>query len=180
MKHLIDKLIQQYIAEGRCIVTKDGPMFVATPEAKGSEIARLADGDERWIRHLTASVQKPDRNGDIVIIKGIRTDAFARNPQFIWNHGKGSTPDIFTLGRVLKLTKTADSLKATVEYINDPAFPMAAKIYQLDCRGFLPSQSIGFRPITFSRNEFGGVTFHESELLEISKVTVPMNPHAND
>jgi hypothetical protein len=44
----------------------------------------------------------------------------------------------------------------------------------------LPANSIGFRPIEFEENDFGGFDFLQWELIECSKVELPMNPHAID
>jgi hypothetical protein len=50
----------------------------------------------------------------------------------------------------------------------------------MDIAGYLPANSIGFRPIEYEPNDFGGYRFLKWELIEISKVELPCNPYAVD
>jgi hypothetical protein len=75
---------------------------------------------------------------------------------------------------------TADTLYALVEYAPADISPLAEQVYQMDLAGMLPANSIGFSPIEYEANEFGGYTFTEWELIECSKVELPMNPDAVD
>jgi HK97 family phage prohead protease len=101
---------------------------------------------------------------------------FERNPQFLWQHG-ASGALINTIGRVLQLRTIGDALYAEVEYDTSE---LAEQILQLSERGLMPANSIGFRPIEWHANDFGGNTFTKWELIECSKVELPMNPEAVD
>jgi HK97 family phage prohead protease len=130
----------------------------------------------RWLKVATSD---PDRAGDEMVIEGAMTDNFLRNPQFLWSHGQTSEP-VHTLGKILKLVKTSGALYALAQYATSDVSELAEKIYQMDEAGYLPANSIGFRPIEWEPNEFGGYRFLEWELIEISKVELPCNPFAVD
>ena len=140
---------------------------------------------QRWLTMATDSV---DRAGDILLLDGMDAENFLRNPQFLWQHG-ASGETISTIGKVLELrvgiAGTAEggsghALLALVEYAAPELSPLAEQVYQMDVAGMLPANSIGFRPIEYEANEFGGYTFTKWELIECSKVELPMNPEAVD
>ncbi len=131
---------------------------------------------QRW---LTLATQAVDRAGDVLVIAGMNAENFLKNPQFLWQHG-ASGALLNTIGRVLELKQTNDTLFALVEYAPADISPLAEQIYQMDLAGMLPANSIGFSPIEYEANAFGGYTFTEWELIECSKVELPMNPDAVD
>ncbi len=81
---------------------------------------------------------------------------------------------------MLELKQTKNELFALVEYAPAEISPLAEQVYQMDLAGMLPANSIGFSPIEYEANSFGGYTFTEWELIECSKVELPMNPDAVD
>jgi hypothetical protein len=156
---------------------------------------------QRW---LTLATNAVDRAGDILVIAGMNAENFLKNPQFLWQHG-ASGAIINSIGRVLelKIAPETDGVKgkeqrvnnnahsstpyplpstllALVEYAPADISPLAEQVYQMDMAGMLPANSIGFSPIEYEANEFGGYTFTEWELIECSKVELPMNPDAVD
>lgn len=131
---------------------------------------------QRWLTMATDSV---DRAGDILLLEGMDATNFFNNPQFLWQHG-ASGETISTIGKVLDLQITGGKLLALVEYATADISSLAEQVYQMDIAGLLPANSIGFRPIEYEANEFGGYTFTEWELIECSKVELPMNPEAVD
>ena len=131
---------------------------------------------QRW---LTLATNAVDRAGDILVIAGMDATNFLKNSQFLWQHG-ASGALLSTIGRVLDLKQTKDTLFALVEYAAADISPLAEQVYQMDLAGLLPANSIGFSPIEYEANEFGGYTFTKWELIECSKVELPMNPDAVD
>ncbi len=131
---------------------------------------------QRWLTMATSEV---DRAGDILVHEGMEATNFLKNPQFLWQHG-ASGALLSTIGRVLDLKQTKNELFALVEYALADISPLAEQVYQMDMAGMLPANSIGFRPIEYEANEYGGYTFTEWELIECSKVELPMNPDAVD
>ncbi len=131
---------------------------------------------QRWLKMATGDV---DRAGDIIVIAGIEADNFLKNPQFLWQHGASGSL-INTIGRILQLVQAENALYALAEYASAELSPLAEQVYQMDVAGLLPANSIGFRPLEYEANEFGGFTFTKWELVECSKVELPMNPNAVD
>jgi hypothetical protein len=131
---------------------------------------------QRW---LTLATNDVDRAGDVLVIAGMNAENFLKNPQFLWQHG-ASGALLNTIGRVLELKQTKNELFALVEYAPADISPLAEQVYLMDLAGMLPANSIGFSPIEYEANSFGGYTFTEWELIECSKVELPMNPDAVD
>ncbi|HET6401961.1 MAG TPA: hypothetical protein VFH95_11250 [Candidatus Kapabacteria bacterium] len=160
-----------------------GPIGITTPQPLPS----VGGGArQRW---LTIATNAVDRAGDILILEGMDATNFLKNPQFLWQHG-ASGETISTIGRVIDLRVGRASspdgraggtdLRALVEYASPDISSLAEQVYQMDLAGLLPANSIGFRPIEYEANEFGGYTFTQWELIECSKVELPMNPEAVD
>ncbi|HEY3875207.1 MAG TPA: HK97 family phage prohead protease [Candidatus Kapabacteria bacterium] len=131
---------------------------------------------QRWLKMATGDV---DRAGDQLVLAGMNAENFFKNPQFLWQHG-ASGSIINTIGKVLELKQSDNALYALVEYAPPEISPLADQILQLHDAGMLPANSIGFRPIEYEANDYGGCTFTEWELIECSKVELPMNPEAVD
>ncbi|MEP7233955.1 MAG: hypothetical protein ABI778_01545 [Ignavibacteriota bacterium] len=134
---------------------------------------------ESRLRWLKVATFDPDRAGDEMVIGGAMTDNFLRNPQFLWMHGQTSEP-VHTIGKIVRLIKTETALYALAQYTEPLFSKLAENIYQLDVAGYLPANSIGFRPIEWEENKYGGYRFLKWELIEISKVELPCNPFAVD
>ena len=174
---------------GKIIALKNGGFSLAADHEQELTDADLlilkkqneqtAFAPESRLRWLKVATSDPDRAGDEMIIEGADTDNFLRNPQFLWSHGQTSEP-VHTLGKILKLVKTPSALYALAEYATPDVSELAEKIFQMDEAGYLPANSIGFRPIEWEPNDFGGFRFLEWELIEISKVELPCNPYAVD
>ncbi|MDP4198313.1 MAG: HK97 family phage prohead protease [Bacteroidota bacterium] len=131
---------------------------------------------QRWLKMATGDV---DRAGDILVLAGLESTNFLKNPQFLWQHG-ASGALVNTIGKVLELKTTQTALFALVEYAPADTNSLAEQVFQMDLLGLLPANSIGFRPIEWEANDFGGHTFTKWELIECSKVELPMNPQAVD
>lgn len=166
---------------------------MTTPQPPPSPLRSVEGGvpspRQRWLTIATDSV---DRAGDILLLDGMDAKNFLKNPQFLWQHG-ASGETISTIGKVLNLRVVeADPgllsggvaghhvLLALIEYAAPEISPLAEHVFQMDVAGLLPANSIGFQPIEYEANEFGGYTFTKWELIECSKVELPMNPDAVD
>ncbi len=131
---------------------------------------------QRWLKLATGDV---DRAGDMLVLAGMDAENFLKNPQFLWQHG-ASGSIVSTIGRIIELKQMKGALYALAEYAAPEISPLAEQVFQMDLAGMLPANSIGFRPIVCDANEFGGYTFTQWELIECSKVELPMNPDAID
>ncbi|MEI8134836.1 MAG: hypothetical protein WCH46_07125 [bacterium] len=174
---------------GKIIADKNGIFSLANncaDELSGADIQILKQLNEdvnfapesrrRWLKAATSD---PDRAADEMVIEGAEVENFLRNPQFLWMHGQTDEP-VHTLGKILKLVETPTALYALAEYATSEESELAEKIFRLDEAGYLPANSIAFRPIEWEPNGIGGNRFIKWELIEISKVELPANPYAID
>ena len=139
----------------------------------------------RRIRYVW-STETVDRAGDIVR-QNWDLGPFSRNPISLWNHDHDKV-----LGRAhsfgVEFTD-ARRLVGDIEFAPEGADPFADAKFKLAAAGYLPATSVGFMPIEVDtvrdserRAALGlgdyGVVFERNQLLEISVVSVPMNPEA--
>jgi hypothetical protein len=131
---------------------------------------------QRWLKIATSDI---DRAGDELMIEGVVTNNFERNPQFLWQHGMTDEP-VHTIGRIVRLLQRGTALYALAEYAPREISELAGRIHDLDMAGLLPPNSVGFQPLEWGPNAHGGVRFTKWELIEVSKVELPCNPYAID
>jgi HK97 family phage major capsid protein/HK97 family phage prohead protease len=136
------------------------------------EIKSVKD-DQRIITGI-ATTPTPDRVGDIVEPLGVKF----KNPlPLLWRH-RSDLP----VGTVKfdKPTKDGISFTATLPKIDEPPSlkDRVDTAWGEIKAGLTRGVSIGFREIEFSRLEGGGLRFIETEVLELSLVTVPANQDA--
>ena len=125
---------------------------------------------------VVASEESADRLGDVVRAGGWELSAYKRNPVFLWAHDYTRTP----IGRSSWVGVDGAKLLATVEFA-PTAF--AREVELLYRQRFLRAVSVGFRAREFSFRKgrdgsVDGVEYTKQELLELSAVPVPANPHA--
>ena len=140
------------------------------------------DGNLSWFR---ASTNDIDRHGTIVEPRGIETTNFSANPVFMWGHdayGSGSGPPDLenVLGKVADYRKSDDAFDIGVEWAEHDRARMARDLVR---SGFLSAVSVGFIPdaesVTTRSVEGSEVpVYNRTELVEVSLVPVPSNPHA--
>ena len=159
-------------------------------ELDGMEIQ---DGERAVIKYVsTISV---DRDGDIVLPKGVILDDFQKNPVVLYGHNYGGLP----IGRDLWIKPTEKGLLAKQTYYNHQ---LADDVYNIHKDGGGLASSIGFIPIKAVhksdkkawddvvgqvKKEYGvedkafdgaNTIFTKTYLLEHSDVPVPSNPDA--
>ncbi len=125
---------------------------------------------------VVASDESADRLGDVVRASGWDLSAYRHNPVFLWAHDYTRTP----IGRSSWVGLEGAKLLATVEFA-PTAF--AREVELLYRQRFLRAVSVGFRAREFSFRKgrdgsVDGVEYTKQELLELSAVPVPANPHA--
>ena len=135
----------------------------------------IAPNDDRPLT-VVASEESADRLGDVVRADGWDLGAYKRNPVFLWAHDYTRTP----IGRSSWVDVEGSRLMATVEFA-PTAF--AREVETLYRQRFLRAVSVGFRAKAFSFRKgrdgsVDGVEYTKQELLELSAVPVPANPHA--
>lgn len=131
------------------------------------------DGDERVITG-TATTPTPDRIGDVVEPMGV---SFKNPLPLLWQH-RSDKP----VGQVRfdKPTESGITFTARLPKIAEPGTlkDRVDEAWQSVKAGLVRAVSIGFRSIEHSVMENGGFRFLESEVLELSLVTIPANAEA--
>jgi HK97 family phage prohead protease len=125
------------------------------------------DMPTRW--QFTASDGTKDRAGDVVLVEGIKLDAYHKNPVWTWQHDY-SRP----IGRSIKTWKENGKLKSIVE-LAVGLLPDADMVQNMLVKKMLSACSISFTPIKWRPMKDGsdGILFSEIDLQEIGAVTVP-------
>ncbi|HTN40724.1 MAG TPA: HK97 family phage prohead protease, partial [Asticcacaulis sp.] len=134
---------------------------------------KAVNEDKRIIRG-TATTPAMDRVGDIVEPLGVK---FTNPMPFLWQH-RHDAP----IGKVKfdKPTKDGITFEAELPIIDEPGAlkDRVDEAWQSIKLGLVPAVSIGFRPIEYSYIEGGGVRFTETEVYELSAVTIPAHQDA--
>lgn len=143
---------------------------------------RSVDEEARTIEFV-ASTETPDRYGDVIRVAGWDTEAYEKNPIFLWAHQSRELP----IGRTIKLTvekSPKPALVHVVQFTDAKENPLGVQAFNLYKGGFLNAVSVGFKPtkrpkaIEDEDGNFMGWEFTDQELLELSAVPVPANPEA--
>ena len=131
-------------------------------------------GDGEAAMTFVVSTDEVDRHGDIGSVGGWRTQAYSRNPVFLWAHDYARP----AIGRAVDVWKDQHSLMARIEFA--PA-DFAREVAALYRGGFQGGVSVGFNPIEYEvrrdsrTGDLLGINFTEQELPEISAAPVPAN-----
>jgi len=161
----------------------------------GFVMKSLPEGFEKPANSLWAyaTVETPDRDKDIVRVKGISLALHRdKSPIKVFlNHQYKPLPDGTppVVGRVEEFRETVHkgmggevpALAFRMSWATDGegnVTPLAAKYKSLYDGGYLDSFSIGFTPKTAKPIKGGGHDYTATELFEISAVTMPANPNA--
>lgn len=131
------------------------------------------DETRRIVRGI-ATTPEVDRVGDIVDPLGVKFN----NPMaFLWQH-RHDQP----IGTVKFDTPTKDGIafEAEIASTEEPGTlkDRLDEAWQSIKLGLVRAVSIGFRPIEYSFMENGGVRYTETEVFELSAVTIPANSGA--
>jgi HK97 family phage prohead protease len=153
-------------------------------EKRGEVVIRDGAEDVTWFR---ASTNDIDRHGTIINPMGIKTDNYDRNPVFVWGHDAygGNAPPALenVLGRVVEYTKSDEAFDIGVRWATAEENPRASMARNMVRGGILNAVSIGFIPNKekIATKDVDGTdvpVYDETELVEVSLVTVPANPNA--
>lgn len=146
--------------------------------------ARASDDSESDLSWFRASTADIDRHGTIVEPRGIDTENFSANPVFMWGHdayGGNNPPELKNvLGKVTEYRKSDEAFDIGVEWADHERAVMARDLVR---SGFLSAVSVGFIPDaeSISTRSIDGAdipVYERTELVEVSLVPVPSNPHA--
>jgi HK97 family phage prohead protease len=134
---------------------------------------KSVDEDKRVITGI-ATTPTPDRVGDIVEPLGVKF----KNPlPLLWQHMSDKPVGSVKFN---KPTKDGITFEASLPTISEPGTlkDRIDEAWQSVKMQFVRGVSIGFRAIEYSWMDDGGIRFLESEVLELSLVTIPANADA--
>lgn len=154
-----------------------------------SSSLKAIDKQKRTASYI-ASTESVDRSGDIILVKGWKLEAFARNPQFLMEH----TPSLGPLGLATEMRKGTyngvRSLLADVAVHDDDKLGDEARLRaRLVLDGDVVGMSVGYIPLDTVRPQSDderktlglgryGVLYKSQELFEVSSVLIPDNGDA--
>lgn len=138
-----------------------------------SEKVEQGEGTLKFI----ASKEIIDRMGDLIVIDGINTANYEKNPVFLWMHDHMQPP----IGKVVGIEKRVglDGIKEMVIEVKFYDSARAMEFRKMYEEGFLNAVSVSISATEYKsvRRENGaeGFDFIKSDLLEISAVNVGGN-----
>jgi HK97 family phage major capsid protein/HK97 family phage prohead protease len=129
--------------------------------------------DLRILRGI-ATTPTPDRVGDVVEPLGVK---FKNPVPLLWQH---DTRQPVGQAKFEKATKDGIAFEAKIPKVTDPGNlkDRLDEVWQSVKIGLVKGISIGFRAIEFSFLKEGGIHFLETEVMELSLVTIPANAEA--
>jgi HK97 family phage major capsid protein/HK97 family phage prohead protease len=138
------------------------------------QIKALVDGDLRIIKG-TATTPSPDRLGDVVEPLGVK---FTNPLKLLWQH-KHDQP----IGEVIFKTPTANGIdfEAKIAKTDTPGNlkNRLDEAWESIKLGLVSAVSIGFKALDFAfLKDTDGIHFKETEVIELSLVTIPANAEA--
>ncbi|ASY68883.1 phage major capsid protein [Sinorhizobium fredii] len=134
---------------------------------------KAVEEEQRIIRGI-ATTPSPDRVGDIVEPMGVQF----KNPMpLLWQHRADKPVGTVTFD---KPTKDGITFEAKLAKIDEPGTlkDRIDEAWQSVKAGLVSAVSIGFRALEYSFMDTGGIRFTESEVMELSLVTIPANAEA--
>jgi HK97 family phage prohead protease len=134
---------------------------------------KSVDEDKRIIRGV-ATTPTVDRMGDIIDPLGVK---FQNPLKLLWQHNHEKP-----IGHVRfdKPTKSGIAFEADIEKMDEPGTlkDRLDEAWQSIKIGLVDAVSVGFRPIEYSFMDNGGIRYSETEVYELSAVTIPANADA--
>jgi HK97 family phage prohead protease len=138
------------------------------------DITKAIDDDGDLVIEGMATTPEPDRVGDVVEPLGAKF----KNPlPLLWQHRHDSPVGDVTFG---KATKAGIPFKGRIASISEPgALKDLLDLARQSVKAKLVrGVSIGFRALKYAYMESGGVNYQETEIMELSLVTIPANASA--
>lgn len=134
---------------------------------------KSVDEETRVIRGI-ATTPSVDRVGDIIDPLGVK---FQNPLAFLWQHQHDKP-----IGSVKfdKPTAKGIEFEATIAKTDEPGTlkDRLDEAWQSIKAGLVRAVSIGFRPIEYAFMDNGGIRYSETEVYELSAVTIPANADA--
>jgi hypothetical protein len=140
-------------------------------------IERAKDKEDGSYR-ATIYVNERARQGPDLILGGLNTENYLRNPVVLWAHdmvGKSASGGL-PIGRTKKMSALDGKIEVDFEFL--PGDPFADRVRNAWDKGFLQAASVSWIPVESEQGEDGNQRDIRSDLLEWSIVSVPSDPDA--
>ena len=147
---------------------------------KAFQVEVLNQEDSRRTLWAVASLEEPDREGDVILAEGWELENYRKNPVILFAHKYDQPP----VARALEIGVSQRGLKFRAQFPSRKEYPFADTVYRLYRGGYLRSFSVGFIPKLWGDRKSapgdgqGGRLFRRQELVEISAVPIPTHPKA--
>ncbi len=129
---------------------------------------------------FAASMETPDRDGDIVRTSGWDFENYIKNPVFLWAHNYDEPPvgkGVVHNGKDIVYTE-GTRVMVNIQFPIAAIYPFGDTVFRLYAEGYLSGVSVAFIPREWEDLPGGGKEFTGQELVEISAVPVPSHPGA--
>lgn len=135
--------------------------------------ARSVHDDQRVLTGI-ATTPSTDRMGDVIEPLGIK---YANPMPLLWQHKSDQPVGSVTFD---KPTKAGVTFKAQIASLDEPGTlkDRLDEAWHSVKLGLVKAVSIGFRPIEYSFMDDGGIHFQQTEVMELSLVTIPAQAEA--
>jgi HK97 family phage prohead protease len=138
--------------------------------------------EQRSMRFIM-SAEVQDRDGDIVMVNGIDTEQFEKNAVALWGHNHSAVTGAWV--DLVKVSGRPKRMEGTHQWAEEGTSPEVDKTFSLARQGFLKACSIGFmvnwkdaEGLFDDDDNFSGIKFNTSGLLECSLCAIPANQAA--
>lgn len=149
---------------------------MANPIFKLLDTKTSVDDKTRTVE-VICSTESADRIGDVIVQEGIDTTRYRKNPVVLWGHDSDRP-----IARADKVFLQNGQLRAVAEFPPAGEDADADWAYGKIKNRLVNAVSIGFIPKEYEpvdpKNPWDGYKFLESEMVEFSFVSVPMNAEA--
>lgn len=139
--------------------------------------AAVLKADGNVIRGI-ASQERVDRDQDVILVDGIDTTDYERNPTFLGNHDR--TFDLGTVTRLWRENHSGGRCLMFEARLLEPVSERQREVVAAIRAGARRGISIGFMPVEQDRQPVRdgqrGYTYRRVSLLEISSVSLPSCP----
>ncbi len=127
---------------------------------------------------ITITTPAVDHYQDRVMPEGVDRSAYDANPVVLWLHDAYGVTEAagVPIGKATALSVTRDAITATWRWLKGDAF--VDRVKNAWDQGIIGAASIGFIPLEYEPNDFGGFDIARWRLLEFSLVPIPANPSA--
>ena len=164
--------------ESSCKPCEGEPMVEEVVVHSREVVIERRESPDQGAYRATIFVNERARQGPDLVVDGLQTENYMRNPVILWSHdmsGKTESAGL-PIGRTNRMTNTDGKIEVDFEFLSDD--PFADRVRNAWDKGFLKAASVSWLPLESEEAEAGTQRDIRSDLLEWSIVSVPSDPDA--